>query len=123
VPHSTDDLQTAEDALVRAYLEADAIALEALLDDELTITAADGTQRDKWEEIDGLRSGLRRLSAVEVERSRVRVLEELGIAVTTVRIEGAEAGVPFTSRERHTRTWRLAVEWTLVASHASAAKP
>ncbi|MDO9353884.1 MAG: nuclear transport factor 2 family protein [Solirubrobacteraceae bacterium] len=123
VPHSTDDLQEAEDALMRAFLEADAAALEALLDDEISVTGVDGEVSGKWDVVDAYRSGRRRVTTIEVERSRVRVMSELGLAVLTVRVEGAEAGAPFTSRERHTRTWRLAEGWTLVAFHASAARP
>ena len=93
-----------------------------MLDDEIVITNVDGVPHDKWTEVDAFRSGRRRITAFEVERSRVRVLDELGLSFVAVTITGSEAGAAFRSRERHTRTWRLGEEWTLVASHATRAK-
>jgi hypothetical protein len=123
VPHSTDDLVEAEEALQRAMLYGDADALEAFLDDEIVLVGATGQSSFKPDEVDAYRSGRRRLHRFEVERSRVRVLEELGLTFTTALVEGTVDGVPFSRRERHTRTWRLGDEWTVVASHASVVKP
>lgn len=122
VPHSTDDLEAAEAELQRAMLAGDAGAIEQLLDDELVITGADGVARDKWAEVDAYRSGRRRITVFEVERQRVRVLEELGTTVVFALVVGTDAGAAFSSRERHTRTWRLGGEWTVVASHVSRVK-
>lgn len=122
VPHSTDDLEEAEVLLQRAMLHADADALELLLDDEIVITGADGLPRDKDAEIESYRSGARRVFGFEVERFRVRVIEELGLTFVTATLTGEVAGEPFAVRERHTRTWRLGDEWILVASHATPVK-
>jgi hypothetical protein len=122
VPHSTDDLLEAEEALQRAMLQSDADALDTYLDDEIVLVDAAGNPSSKFDEVDAYRSGRRRVHRFEVERSRVRVMEELGLTFTVVLLAGIEAGVPFERRERHTRTWRLGAEWTLVASHASAVK-
>lgn len=119
VPHSTDDLADAELAYQRALLHADVDALALLLDDEVQVSSPGGEPNGKDAALEELRSGRLRIRALEVERSRVRVLEELGLSFITVTVRGTHAGVPFSSRERHTRTWRLAEDWVLVASHAT----
>ena len=122
VPHSTDDLAEAELAFQRALLYGDAAALAVLLDDEITIVRPGGHTSTKDEELAAFSTGELRIGSLEVERSRVRVLEELGLSFVTLVISGTRAGVPFTGRERHTRTWRLADEWIVVASHATSVR-
>lgn len=122
MPHSTDDLAEAEVAFQRALLHADADALDVLLDDEATLTGTGGVGEPRDEVVEAFRTGRRRVLRFEVERTRARVLEELGLTFVIATVAGAEAGVAFEARERHTRTWRLGDEWVLVASHASLVK-
>jgi hypothetical protein len=119
VPNSTDDLAEAELALQRAILHSDGDALELLLDDEAELTGPDGSRWTKDEDIEQYRTGALRITGFEVERSRVRVMEELGLSFLTAAVEGAQNGARFAARMRITRTWRLGEEWTLRASHAS----
>lgn len=123
VPHSTDDLEAAELELQRAFLHADAGSLEALLDDEAEFSWLDGTLLAKDAFIETYRSGRMRLSRFEVERSRVRVLEELGLTDVIATIAGHDAGEPFELRLRFQRTWKLADDWTVVSAHASVVRP
>jgi hypothetical protein len=119
VPNSTEDLAEAELALQRAVLHSDTAALEHLLDDEAELTGPDGVRVGKDEDIERYRSGQLRIERFEVERTRVRVMEELGLSFLTATLAGSSGGDPFQQRLRITRTWRLGEEWALVASHAS----
>lgn len=120
VPHSTDDLADAELELQRAWLHADVIALEALLDDEVELVGPGGeATRSKDEEVEGYRSGRVRTTGFEVERQRVRVMEELGVTDVVATVTGRRGDEPFEGRLRFVRTWRLADGWVLVSSHAS----
>lgn len=122
VPHSTDDLEAAELEFQRAVLHADAFALEAILDDEAEFVWPDGTVLGKEALVETYRSGQMRLSQFEVERSRVRVMEELGLTDVVATIAGHDAGEPFQMRLRFQRTWKLADGWTVVSGHASLVK-
>lgn len=120
VPHSTDDLADAELELQRAWLHADVIALEALLDDEVEFFEPGGLgPRGKDEEIEGYRSGRVRTTGFEVERQRVRVMEELGITDVVASVVVRRDGDVAERRLRFTRSWRLGDGWVLVSSHAS----
>ncbi|MDQ8046292.1 MAG: nuclear transport factor 2 family protein [Solirubrobacteraceae bacterium] len=123
VPHSTDDLADAELELQRAWLHADVIALEALLDDEVEFFEPGGVDpRGKDEEIEGHRSGRVRTVAFVVERQRVRVIEELGVTDVVAAVAVREHGEVVERRLRFVRSWRLADGWVLVGSHASVAR-
>lgn len=120
VPHSNDDLDEAERELQRAWLHADVIALEALLDDEIEFVGPGADVAvTKDDEIEGYRSGRARMTAFEVERQRVRVIDELGVTDVVARVAGRRGGAPHEQRLRFVRTWRLADGWVLVSSHAS----
>ena len=75
--------------------------------------------RGKDEEIEGYRSGRVRTTGFEVERQRVRVMEELGITDVVASVVVRRDGDVVERRLRFTRSWRLGAGWVLVSSHAS----
>lgn len=121
VPHSTDDLEAAELELQHALLHGDAGALEALIDDEATISWTDGTTPGKAAHVEAFRAGRLRMVRFDVHRLRARVLQELGLTVLSAEAEWQRDGHHFTDRVRITRTWQLTDEWRVVASHAGLA--
>ncbi len=122
LPPSTDDLEAAELELQRAMVHADADTLEAIIDDEATISWPDGEPAPKHEQVAAYRSGRLRVRRIDVERLRLRVLQELGLTFVWARVEGERDGRPFDQRLRITRTWQLTDQWRLVASHAGPAE-
>lgn len=122
VPHSTDDLEAAELELQRAMLHADVVALEALLDDEAQFVGPGEALFVKDDILDAYRSGRLRVRAFEVERSRVRVIDELGLTDVLATASGTHEGAPFQTRLRYQRTWRLADAWAVVSAHAAPVK-
>lgn len=122
VPHSTDDLEAAELELQRAFVASDVIALDALLDDELESVGPDGAVLTKAQDIEAHRSGRLRISEFEVERQRIRVIDELGTTDVVATVAGTHEGAPFRTRLRYQRTWRLSDAWMVVSAHASPIK-
>lgn len=121
VPHSTDDLEAAELELQRAMLHGDADALDALIDDDATLSWTDGTAPGKAAHVAAYRAGRLRVLGFELQRLHARVLQELGITVISGRAEWQRDGRRFSERVRITRTWQLTDEWRVVASHAGLA--
>ena len=122
MPHSTDDLEAAELELQRAVLAADVGALDALLDDEVTFVGPDGAALSKEQDLEAYRSGRLKVTEFAVERQRVRVLGELGLADLVATVAGTSEGAPFRMRLRYQRTWRLKEEWAVVSAHATVPK-
>lgn len=123
VPHSTDDLEAAELELQRAMMASDVIALDALLDDEVEFIGPDGAALSKAQDLEAHRSGRLRIHEFDVERQRVRVIDELGTTDLVATVAGTHEGAPFRTRLRYQRTWRLGDSWTVVSAHATVVKP
>jgi ketosteroid isomerase-like protein len=114
------DLEAAERALQAAISDADAQALERLLDDGFVHVGPDGTPQDK-RGIIGAREDLA-ISAMDQRALDVTVAGETGVTRVTVAIHGRADGVPFSSTIVCTRTWILRDgAWRVLAEHASLA--
>ena len=112
------DLEAAERALQAAITDADAQALERLLDDGFVHVGADGTPQDKRGMIEARRDLA--ISAMNELALDATVHGDTGITRVTVSIRGRADGVPFASTIVCTRTWILRDgTWRVIAEHAS----
>lgn len=149
MPPTTDDLAAACDELRRGWRDADADALDALIDGDATIVWF-GRESCKGALVDAAQTGRLRIADWKTVRERVRVLGELGRSDELAQITWSEfesaggapsrpAGAGSMSDSPHaaqtrsqfagsrlirvTATWQLTDEWRLVAAHATAADP
>lgn len=116
MPPSTDDLEAADDELWSALRHGDADAIAGITDAEATLDHAVLGERTRGELLAALRTGTIAITAVELERRRLRITGELATSISTVTLAGTDGGVPFRARLRWVRTWRLEAAWILIAA-------
>lgn len=119
MPPTTDDLEAADDEVWAALLHGDADAIEAMLDPEATVELSSLGAPDADALIGALRAGRLRLTALEIERRRLRITGELATTITVATVSGTQGGAPFRTRLRWVRTWRLEAAWVLVAASSA----
>lgn len=119
MPPSTDDLEAADDELWAALRHADADAIEAIVDPDLALDHPGLGLTDLDDLLHALRRGTLTVSAVALERRRLRITGELATTISTVTLSGTQEGAPIRARLRWVRTWRLAAAWVLVAASSA----
>lgn len=87
-----DDVIAAETARADALIRADYDAVERLLGDDLTYTHSTSVLDTKAAFLESLRSGRLRYQQVQHEEPKVRVLGDVGIINSTVRIVAVNRG-------------------------------
>jgi ketosteroid isomerase-like protein len=105
----------------RAQLDADVVALDALISDDLLFTGPDGQVGTKAQDLDAHRSGLVRFRAHEPEEMRVRrVGPDVAIVALRARLAVEVAGTLIRGTHRYTRVWaREDGEWRVVGGHVA----
>jgi ketosteroid isomerase-like protein len=112
----------AERALQAAMLSSDVQELERLLHPELLAVAPDGRLTDRAADLEGHRSGGFKISEVDEEDVRVRVLGDLAVTFVVLRVRGTIDGADVSGRMRYTRTWTCdGGAWRVFAAHISPA--
>ena len=112
----------AERSLQAAQLASDVDALDRLLHPELLAVGPDGQMIDKAGDLAAHRAGVFKISELEEEEVRVKVLGDLAMTFVVLRIRGAIDDVEVAGRMRYTRTWtRDGGVWRVVAAHISPA--
>lgn len=115
-----DDIRAAEERLRLAMLSGDADALGALIDDRLVFTGPTGAVLTKADDLGAHRSGLLRLTRLEMLESQIH--PEPGLAVVTAKaaLEGSFGGTPFSGLFAYTRVWtKSSGGWQVRAGHCA----
>lgn len=116
------EIAALEVQLRAAQLNADVIALDRLIADDLLFTGPDGQLGTKAQDLDAHASGVVRFRAHEPEELRVRrVGENVAIAALRARLSVEVAGTVMRGTYRYTRVWARenGGPWRVVAGHVS----
>lgn len=109
-----------EKAWNQAYKLGDVQALATLLDDQIVLINDDGTVQTKSEFLAGVKPSKSQEQQVAPESMSVHVFGNTAIATGVFRAKGAEAGKPYTRRERFVDTWIHSGDgWVCVATNAT----
>jgi ketosteroid isomerase-like protein len=122
VGEADDEIVELEARMRSAQLNADVVALDALISDDLLFTGPDGQVGSKAQDLEAHRSGIVRFREHEPEELRVRrVGSDLAIVALRARLAVEVAGTLIRGTHRYTRVWaREAGAWQVVGGHVSA---
>jgi hypothetical protein len=116
------EVRVAEARLRAAMLASDVDELDALIDDALLFVGPDGAVYSKSDDLELHRSGMERLSRVDVEIARVTIHGDTAVVVVDAELTGVMRGEPFHGRYRYVRTWRRGpTGWRVIAGTVIAA--
>jgi ketosteroid isomerase-like protein len=111
-----------ERALQAAMLAGDVGELDRLLHPELLAVGPDGQMIDKAGDLASHRSGVFKITELDEEEVRVKVLGDVALTFVVLRIRGSIDEAAVSGRMRYTRTWiRESGVWRVVAAHISRA--
>ena len=114
------EIAALEGQLRTAQLNADVVALERLIADDLLFTGPDGQLGTKAQDLDAHASGVVRFRAHEPEELRVRrVGANVAIAALRARLSVEVAGTVMRGTYRYTRVWARenGGPWRVVGGH------
>jgi ketosteroid isomerase-like protein len=113
-----------ERALQAAMLASDVDELDRLLHPELLAVGPDGHMIDKAGDLASHRSGVFRITELDEEEARVKVLGNVALTFVVLRVRGTIDEEEVSGRMRYTRTWiRDGRAWQVLAAHISPAAP
>ena len=116
------EIAALEEQLRAAQLNADVVALDRLIADDLLFTGPDGQLGTKAQDLHAHASGVIRFRAHEPEELRVRrVGANVAIAALRARLYVEVAGTVMRGTYRYTRVWARenGGPWRVVAGHVS----
>jgi ketosteroid isomerase-like protein len=103
-------------------LASDVDGLDRLLHPDLLAVGPDGQLIDKAGDLAAHRSGRFKITDLNEEEVRVRVLGDMAVTFVVLRIRGTIDTAEVSGRMRYTRTWtRDGGVWRVVAAHISPA--
>jgi len=117
-----EEMVALEARIRRAQLDADVVALDALISNDLLFTGPDGQVGTKAQDLDAHRSGLVRFREHEPEELRVRRIgTDVAVVALRARLAVEVAGTLIRGTHRYTRVWaREGGEWRVVGGHVAA---
>jgi ketosteroid isomerase-like protein len=111
-----------ERALQAAMLAGDVDELDRLLHPELLAVGPDGQMIDKAGDLAAHRAGRLKITELNEEEVRVRLLGDMAVTFVVLQIRGTIDQAEVSGRMRYTRTWtRDGGVWRVVAAHISPA--
>ena len=118
---ATDALLAAERRLQAAQLAGDVAELDRLVDDRVIITGPDGASATKADDLAMHRAGVLKIDKLVEEDLQLLVDGSTGVTALRAWVEGVNAGAPFATWLRYTRTWISGGtgDWRIVAAHIS----
>lgn len=111
-----------ESELRAAQLNADVVALDRLISDELLFVGPDGNLATKAQDLEAHRSGAVRFRAHEPEELHVRRIgDDVAIAALRAKLTVELAGRVVSGTYRYTRVWARESDgaWRVVGGHVS----
>jgi ketosteroid isomerase-like protein len=113
---------TAERSLQAAMLAGDVDGLDRLLHPEVLAVGPDGRMIDKAADLASHRSGVIKITELDEEEARAKVLGDTAVTFVVLRIGGTIDDAELSGRMRYTRTWiRDGDDWRVFAAHISPA--
>lgn len=112
----TAEIEQFEGRLRRAMLAGDVDALNDLIAERLVFVGIGGSVISKEDDLSLYRFGEQRIIRLDVEESRIEVVDSVAIVVVLAHMVGTFHGQPFRGRFRQMRTWALiATRWQIIA--------
>lgn len=96
----------AEIELLTAIKNADVLALEKILHDDLLFNLPDGQTIDKEFDLDSYRSGKMKIDVLEASDQIISVIDDTAVVGVTVLLRGKYDGKPLDGIFRYGRVWK-----------------
>ncbi len=110
-----------EEQLRMAMLRSDLATLDYLIAEDLLFVGPDGSVFGKADDLELHRSGMQRISQLDVTDLLVRAHGEVAVAAVSAVVAGTFGGQPFSGHFRYLRTWaRTLAGWQVVGGSATA---
>lgn len=114
------EVQKCEDALRVAMLAGDVSALSSLIDNRLVFTGPDGTILTKGQDLSAHKSGVLRLTRLDLVDPRLHPLGDMMLVTTKADLAGTFDGMSIDGAFAYTRLWSNdSGEWRVIAGHAA----
>lgn len=116
------EIVAAEAQIRAAQLDADVVALERLISEDLLFTGPDGQLGTKAQDLEAHGSGVVRFRSHQPEELRVRrVSADVAVSALRVRLEVEVAGTLLRGTYRYTRVWARegGSPWRVIGGHVS----
>lgn len=121
---SLEQIQRAEQQLIKAQLTSDADVLATLLADDLIFTGPDGRLYAKADDLEAHRSGMMRLTHSVPHKPVIKLLPPVVIVSVLVDLRGFIADQPIDGSYRYTRVWTNQTgHWQVIAGHCTLVQP
>lgn len=116
------EIVAAEAQIRAAQLDADVVALERLISEDLLFTGPDGQLGTKAQDLEAHGSGVVRFRSHQPEELRVRrVSADVAVSALRARLEVEVAGTLLRGTYRYTRVWARegGSPWRVIGGHVS----
>lgn len=116
------EIVAAEAQIRAAQLDADVVALERLISEDLLFTGPDGQLGTKAQDLEAHGSGVVRFRSHQPEELRVRrVSTDVAVSALRARLEVEVAGTLLRGTYRYTRVWARegGSPWRVIGGHVS----
>jgi ketosteroid isomerase-like protein len=118
------EIRAAETRLIEAMRTSDVRSLDELIHDRLRFIGPDGKVYSKEDDLSRHRSGVQRMTRIDVEKVDIEMHNETAIALVDTRLEGSVGGAPFAGRYRYLRVWqKLEGRWVIIAGEVRSLEP
>lgn len=109
-----------EEELRLAMLNSDVEKLNTLLAESLVFTLPDGTWANKQMDLVAHRSGLQKLSKLELLEQRIEIYNNFAVVAVKMELNGRYNTESIDGQYAYTRMWAiLGGSWQIVAGHVS----
>ncbi|MBO1075653.1 nuclear transport factor 2 family protein [Roseomonas marmotae] len=116
------EVEEAEAALREATLTGDVVSLDGLLSEALIFTDQTGRVIGKSEDMEAHRTGLLRLTRVQVSEQEIRLAGNAAVVTLRAELAGTWDSNAFVGAFRYTRVWRREeAGLRVLAAHCSGA--
>lgn len=113
-------IQKMEDTWRAALLAGNPKPLEPMLADDFLGIGANGTISNKTQYLENIRAGRFTLHSMDVDSTNIRMLPDVAIVTSAVRVDAQLNGAPYRGLFRYTRVYRLiGNEWKVINFEAT----
>lgn len=118
--NSIAEVEEREEALRKAMLSSDVVALSSLIDEGLVFTGPDGTVLNKAQDLSAHEAGLLKLSKLEFTDRCIKPVGDMILVATKANLTGSFGGMSIDGHYAYTRLWfRASGQWRVIAGHSS----
>lgn len=102
----TNKIVNAEIELLTAIKNADVLALEKFLHDDLLFNLPDGNTITKEFDLASYRSGKMKIDALEASDQTIKIIDNTAVVAVTVSLKGSFDNSPIEGAYRYIRVWK-----------------